>query len=162
MLGFTMTTKRQLIEAAHAELGLADYVFDVPAEQLQLALRRLNGMMAEWDGMGLRLGFPIPGNVGGGDLDTEAGVPDRAWEAISLNLAIRLAPQFGKQVSPETMTAAKRGFNMLLGKVVPGEMSLGRTIAGAGNKPLQWNLDPFLPEKPPALDVGPDGALEFE
>lgn len=157
-----MTTKRQLIEAAHAELGLADYVFDVPTEQLQLALRRLDGMMAEWNGMGLRLGYPIPGNVEGGDLDADAGVPDRAWEAISLNLAIRLAPSFGKQVMPETKAMAHKALNMLLGKVLPGQQSYGRTIAGAGNKPWRWQLDPFLLPDAPSVDVGPDGALELE
>jgi hypothetical protein len=156
-----MTTKRQLIEAAHAELGLADYVFDLPAEQLQLALRRLDAMMADWNGMGLRLGYAIPGSVEGGDLDTEAGVPDRAWEAIVTNLAIRLAPSFGKQVSPETKGSAERGLSMLLGKVLPPQMSLGRIPAGAGNKPWRWNLDPFLEPKGPVVDVGPDGELEY-
>lgn len=157
-----MTTKRQFIEAAHSELGLADYVFDLPSEQLQLALHRLDGMMAEWDAMGLRLGYSIPGNLEGGDLDTEAGVPDRAWEAITLNLAIRLAPQFGKQVALETKAGALKSLNMLLGKVLPGQQSYGRIPAGAGNKPWRWNLDPFLPPVPPQLDAGPDSALEFQ
>lgn len=156
-----MTTKRQLIEAAHAELGLADYVFDLPSEQLQLALRRLDAMMADWNGMGLRLGYAIPGSVEGGDLDTEAGVPDRAWEAIVTNLAIRLAPSFGKQVAAETKATAERGLNMLLGKVLPPEMSLGRIPAGAGNKPWRWNLDPFLEPEEPTIDAGPDSELEF-
>ncbi len=156
-----MTTKRQLIVAAHAELGLADYVFDLPSEQLQLALRRLDAMMADWNGMGLRLGYAIPGSVEGGDLDTEAGVPDRAWEAIVTNLAIRLAPSFGKTVSPETKGAAERGLSMLLGKVMPPQMSYGRIPAGAGNKPWRWNLDPFLEPPAPAIDAGPDSELEF-
>lgn len=156
-----MTTKRQLIEAAHAELGLQDYVFDLPAEQLQLALLRLDSMMADWNSMGLRLGYAIPGSVEGGDLDTEAGVPDRAWEAIITNLAIRLAPSFGKQVAPETKATAERGLNMLLGKVVPPEMSLGRVIAGAGNKPWRWNLDPFLDPPEATVDSGPDSELDF-
>lgn len=156
-----MTTKRQLIEAAHAELGLADYVFDLPSEQLQLALRRLDAMMADWNGMGLRLGYAIPGSVEGGDLDTEAAVPDRAWEAIVTNLAIRLAPSFGKQVAAETKATAERGLNMLLGKVMPPEMSLGRIPAGSGNKPWRWNLDPFLEPEEPTIDAGPDSELEF-
>lgn len=156
-----MTTKRQLIEAAHAELGLADYVFDLPAEQLQLALRKLDGMMAEWDGMGLRLGYAIPGSVEGGDLDTDAGIPDIAWETVSMNLAVRLAPQFGKQVSTETKAAAKRGLTMLLGKVMPNEQTFGRIPAGAGNKPWRWQLDPFLIRKDRGVDVGPDGSLEY-
>lgn len=157
-----MTTKRQLIEAAHAELGLADYVFDLPSEQLQLALRRLDAMMADWNGKGLRLGYPIPSSVEGGDLDAEAGVPDSAWEAIVLNLAIRLAPSFGKQVSRETKAAARSGLTMLLGKVMPGQVSYGRIPAGAGNKTWRWNLDPFLVPDAPIIDAGPDSELEFE
>ena len=156
-----MTTKRQLVEAAHAELGLADYVFDLPTEQLQLALRRLDAMMADWNGMGLRLGYAIPGSVEGGDLDTEAGVPDRAWEAIVTNLAIRLAPSFGKQVSPQTIASAERGLNMLLGKVLPPEQTLGRLPAGAGNKPWRWQLDPFLITDAEPIAAGPDSNLEF-
>lgn len=156
-----MTTKRQLIEAAHAELGLADYVFDLPSEQLQLALRRLDAMMADWNGMGLRLGYAIPGSVEGGDLDTDAGVPDRAWEAIVANLAIRLAPSFGKQVSPQTIATAERGLSMLLGKVLPPQQSLGRIPSGAGNKPWRYQLDPFLIPEQPAINVGPDGDLEL-
>ena len=156
-----MTTKRQLIVAAHAELGLSDYVFDLPAEQLQLALLRLDSMMADWNSMGLRLGYAIPGSVEGGDLDTEAGVPDRAWEAIITNLAIRLAPSFGKQVAPETKASAERGLSMLLGKNMPPQMSYGYIPAGAGNKPWRWNLDPFLEPAEPTIDVGPDGELDF-
>lgn len=156
-----MTTKRQLIEAAHTEIGLADYVFDLPAEQLQIALRRLDAMMAEWDGMGLRLGYTIPGSYDGGDLDTDAGIPDRAWEAVVTNLAIRLAPSFGKQIMPETKAAAANGLNMLLGKVLPPEMQFGRIPAGAGNKPWRWQIDPFLPPASNPVEVGPDGDLEL-
>jgi hypothetical protein len=156
-----VTTKRQLIEAAHTEIGLADYVFDIPSEQLQLALRRLDAMMAEWDGYGVRLGYPIPGSVEGGDLDADAGVPDRAWEAIVTNLAIRIAPSFGKQVSPETKGSAERGLNLLMSRALPPEMNLGRIPAGSGNKPWRNTLDPFLLPEHEAIQAGPDGDMEF-
>ena len=42
-------TKRQYIEAALTEIGLADYVFNSTPQDLQTALRRLDGMMAEWN-----------------------------------------------------------------------------------------------------------------
>jgi hypothetical protein len=50
---------------------------------------------------------------------------------------------------------------MLLGKVVPPEMSLGRVIAGAGNKPWRWNLYPFLDPPEATVDSGPDSELDF-
>lgn len=156
-----MTTKRQLIEAAHSEIGLGDYIFDIPAEQLQIALRRLDAMMAEWNGMGLRLGYALPGSYTAGDLATESGIPDRAWEAVVTNLAIRLAPSFGKAVMPETKATADRSLSMLLGKVLPPEVQYGRIPAGAGNKPWRTNLDPFLEPPSNPVEVGPDGDLEL-
>ena len=48
-------TKRQYIEQAFEEVGLAAYVFDLTPEQLQSALRKLDAMMAEWNAKGLRL-----------------------------------------------------------------------------------------------------------
>lgn len=156
-----MTTKRQLVIDAFAEIGLADYVFDLPTEQLQFALRKLDALMAEWNGMGLRLGYAIPGSVDGGDLDTLAGIPDRAWQAAVTNLAVRIAPSMGKQLMPETKAAADKGLTMLLGKVLPPEQQYGRIPAGAGNKTWRNSLDPFLVPDTTAIEVGPDGDLEF-
>ena len=56
-------TKRQFVEAAHDELGLSSYVFDMPTEQLQKTMRRLDAMMAEWNAKGIRLGYPMPGTL---------------------------------------------------------------------------------------------------
>ena len=35
-------TKRQLLSGAFDELGLADYIYDLAADQLEMALRRLS------------------------------------------------------------------------------------------------------------------------
>ena len=53
-------TKRQFVEAALTEIGLASYVFDLQPEQLEYARRRLDAMMADLNGKGLRLSYPIP------------------------------------------------------------------------------------------------------
>ena len=50
-------TKREYIEQAFEEIGLASYVFDLTPEQLQSALRKLDAMLAEWNAKGLRLGL---------------------------------------------------------------------------------------------------------
>ncbi len=92
-------TKRQYIEAALTEIGLADYVFNSTPQDLQTALRRLDGMMAEWNERGIRLGYPLPLSPQQSDLDSQTAVPDRANEAIVTNLACRIAPSYGKQVS---------------------------------------------------------------
>lgn len=49
-------TKRDIVAMAFEEIGLAGYVFDLQPQQLEGALRRLDSMMATWNGKGLRLG----------------------------------------------------------------------------------------------------------
>lgn len=53
-------TKRQFVTQAFEEIGLASYVFDLTPEQLDSALRRLDTMIASWNALGIRLGYPLP------------------------------------------------------------------------------------------------------
>ena len=156
-------SKRQFITAALSEIGLADYVFDLQPQDLESGLRRLDSMMAEWNAKGIRLGYPIPGSPQNSDINSPSEVPDSANEAIITNLAIRLAPSYGKQVMAETKVAAKGAYNTLLARAtIPNEQQLpGSMPAGAGNKPWRVYDDPFLRPPVAPLDAGPDGALEF-
>lgn len=156
-------TKRQFVEAALEEIGLASYTFDIQPQQLESALRRLDAMMAEWNGNGIRLAYPLPSSPQDSDLDTESNVPDSANEAIITNLAIRLAPSYGKQVIMQTMTTAKMGYNTLLSRsanVVEQQLP-GTMPSGAGNKPWRTYDDPFLRRPVDPVTVGPDGPLDY-
>jgi hypothetical protein len=152
-------TKRQFVFAALEELGLAAYVFDASPEQLQSAMRRLDALMAEWNGMGIRLGYPLPFSPEDSDLDDETEVPDWANDAIICGLACRIAPSYGKQTLPATMATANRGLNAILSRfTVPIEKSLPAGMPlGAGHK----NSDPFTESPADPLLSGPDGPLEF-
>lgn len=100
-------SKLQFVQAAFEEIGLAAYVFDLQPQQIESALRRLDAMMADWNGKGIRLAYPIPSSPENSNINAETGVPDSANEAIITNLAIRLAPSYGKQVMPQTQTVAR-------------------------------------------------------
>jgi hypothetical protein len=158
-------TKRQIVENAFEEIGLAGYAFDLQPEQLQAALRRLDTMMATWNAQGIRIGYPLPSSPGTSDLDASTGVPDAAVEAIVGNLAVRIAPLFGKTVSPDTKASARRAYNALLrwASEIP-EMDLDRMSipAGAGSKYWRYDGDPYLLERAPPLDAGTDGKIELE
>ena len=152
-------TKRQLVEAAMAEIGLASYAFDLMPEQRELALRRLDSMMAEWNTRGLRLGYPVPDNPADSDIDVDSNTPDAAWEAIITNLALRLAPSYGKQVNIETKVTARHALNTILSRAsMPAEMKLPAMPSGAGNKTID---SPFLPAPSSDLIAGPDATLDF-
>lgn len=147
-----MTTKRQLCEDAFAELALAGHAFDLAPEDMQTALRRLDMMLARWDGEGITLGYALPDPLFGSELDDESGVPDAAVETVVANLAVRLAAHYGRQVAPQTALTAKQGYDELVGKAVrPRPQQMPADLPrGAGNRHTNpWN--PFFP--PP--DTGP-------
>lgn len=139
-------TKRQFVEQAFSEIGLAGYVFDLQPEQLQTVLRQLDSMMATWNGKGIKVGYPLSTTPGGSDLDEETSVSMENNEAIYLNLAIRIASSFGKTPSPETKSSAKMAFDAIaLIAAIPAEQQFpGTTPAGAGNKPWRRYDDSFL------------------
>jgi len=154
-------TKRQFVEQAFDEIGLANYVFDLQPEQLQSALRRLDTMMATWNAKGIRLAYPLPSSPQDSDLDQETDVPDSAYEAIYTNLAIRIAPSFGKNVAIEVKTSAKQAYDVLLQRATaPIEKQLPRSMpAGSGNKP--WRIDdPFVAPPQSPVQTGSEGFLE--
>lgn len=155
-------SKRQFVTAALEEIGLAEYTFDMAPEQLQSAVRRLDSMMADWNGRGIRLGYPIPGSPEDSELETPSNVPDSANECIITNLAVRLAPQYGKQVSMQTMAAASMAFQNLAAKTVEDiEMQCPSTMPiGAGNKSL-GNRARFMPPPSDPVMAGGDGPITY-
>jgi hypothetical protein len=152
-------TKRQFVEQAFDEIGLASYTFDLQPEQLQSALRRLDTMMATWNAKGIRLAYPLPSNPQDSDLDQNTEVPDSAFEAIYTNLAVRIAPSFGKQVALEVKVAAKQGYDVLLQRATaPIEMRMPSTMpVGAGHKLYD---DPFVEYPDRLVQTGSEGFLE--
>jgi hypothetical protein len=154
-------TKRQIIQQAFDEIGLAPYVFDLTADQLESALRRLDSMIAMWDSRGIRLGYPLPGSPQNSDLDSETNMPDVAVEAAFLQLAARLAPSYGKVVSAETKAAAKQAYDALLVQfATPPEMRIPAGFPiGAGYKPYAID-DPFA-SREDQIHVGSDSVLEI-
>lgn len=158
-------TKREIVNQAFEEIGLAGYVFDLQPQQIESAIRRLDAMMATWNGKGLRLGYPVPSTPGAGDPDQQTNVSDMAVEAMILNLAVRIAPIYGKTVSPDTKATAKGAYNQLMAQAArPIEMQKDAWSipAGAGNKGWREDREPFLREAKEQLQAGPDSLLEFD
>ena len=156
-------TKRQFVTAAFEELGLADYAHDLQPQDLQMAVRRLDAMMAEWNGRGLRLGYPLVSDPENTLLDTETGVQDAANEAIITNLGIRIAPSFGRQVMQETMNTARRAYQVILSKSmnVP-ELQFPETLPkGAGHKEYRETNRRYFPKPSDPVDAGSDSELNF-
>lgn len=149
-------TKRDFVSQALEEIGLASYVFDLQPEQMDSALKKLDSMMASWAAVGVQVNYPLGANS---DLDDETGVPDAANEAIYKNLAIRIAPSYGKAIGADTRIGAKEAYDALVRLLVvvpqmqlPADMPLG-----AGHKRI---FD--FTRKPVSNTIGnPSTDLEF-
>jgi len=155
-------TKRQFVDAAFASIGYASHTYDIEPEQMQFALRAMDSMMGTWNGLGIRLGYPIPSDPDNSDLDDLTSVSDSANEAIYANLAIRIAPLIGKTVSAETRQIARSAYLELLNRATkPQEMQFPETLPrGAGHKPVRYD-DPFVDAPSDPLLTGDDGPIEF-
>lgn len=156
-------SKRDIIQQAFTEIGLAEYAFDLDPAQYQSALRRLDAMISQWENKGIRLAYPIPVSYANSSLDQSISGQDTALEALYLNLAIRLAPQFGKTPSPDTKAMAYQAYKTLLGQSAqPVELQTNNMVipAGAGYK---WYGDPSYPFlRPPSegLAAGDDSDID--
>lgn len=140
-------TKRDLIIEALGELGLGA-TFDITAEEYDSALRRLDTMLAVWDAKGIRLGYPLPATPDASDLDQDSNLPDAALEPVYLNLALRLAPGYGKTVSIDSRRNASDGYDRLqIDAAQPLPPQQPNTMPrGAGNKPWRPLSSPFFPK----------------
>lgn len=147
-------TRRQLITAALGELGIANE-FDVDPEELTSAVTKLNGMLASWNAKGLRVGYS-PGS----DIEGETGVPDAADDAVTLNLAIRLAPGIGKAPHPALVVDARRAYLALLTqrvKLIPVQLP-AEMIAGAGNR--RYSDRVFISPPSDPFETGNGGTID--
>lgn len=129
-------TKRQLVEQAHAEIGLSSYSYSLQPQQLQDAMIKMDSMLAMWRTKGIYIGYTSPEDQLGGDLDDDSEIELEANEAVYLNLAIRLAPSFGKFVAHETRINAKSAYLSLLNRatIAPELKHADGSLSGAGNR----------------------------
>ena len=152
-------TKSDFVYASLNEIGIADYDFDIGSEQTEAVMKRLDAMMALWDSKGIKLGYPMPTSADDSSLTQETNVPDVAWEAIILNLAIRIAPSYGKAVDIGTKILAKQALNTLysISSPVP-EMQFNSMPKGAGYK----SDGPFTAPPVDTLKDGDSAELDLE
>lgn len=153
-------TKGEIIQDAFTEMGIASFSFDTGPEEQSSALRRLDAMMGEWNSRGLRLSYPLPNTADGSSLDEDSNLPDYALRAVIINLAIELAPGYGKTLSNQTLTNARKALTILYSRSAqPAEQQFNQMPKGAGYKHTEWRWTRYPSDK---LVAGNDSELDFE
>lgn len=77
------------------------------AAQAEDALITLNGMLAGWEGVGIRLGVPELA------LTDTVPLPPSHDDAIAYNLALALATEYGNDLRPAVVAKAEEGMAAL-------------------------------------------------
>lgn len=147
-------TRRELITGAFGELGVSNE-FDVSPEEIIGGIEKLNRMLSAWNARGLRVGYSP-----GAGIDEQTGIVDGSDEAVTLNLALRLAPGIGKVPSPDLKRDARLALLALLTqrvRLIPVQLP-AEMIAGAGNRRHTQRV--FLSPPTDPLEIGSGGTID--
>jgi hypothetical protein len=138
-------SKLDLVNSALNEIGFADYVYDIDPAQLNRVLLQMDAMMMGWKSQGINVGYYQTYTPGLSDINSDSGLPSTAIEACYLGLAKRIAPSFGKTLSPETKTNFSEAWRAMLSNLALDVVYKrpANVLAGAGNKSYIENI--FLP-----------------
>jgi hypothetical protein len=135
--------KRFIIELGFGDIGSAGYEFGRTSEEVNDALMRLNALMREWPFS--LLGYAQP-TYGVGSPDENSGIADQYLNAIAGQLALRIAPMMGAELSTEAKSNIARSMAVLRGAVatIPTMPVAAQTPRGAG---VRFSTgDPFVVE----------------
>lgn len=152
-------TKRQLVVKAYASLGVADYVYDLSAEELRDACVDLDAMIASWKS--INISYNMSDSPDTADINADSGLPAFANQAVYLNLAPLLALPLGRQLPASLLVGAKRAYTELLKNAInpPQNKQFPGTLPrGAGQKSWDW---PYLNPPIDQLETGPEGQLDI-
>lgn len=130
-------TKKDIINLAFEEIGIAYYNFDIQPEQYISALKRLDSMMSVWQSKGLELDYLLSDPITGSSLEDEAILSDKAIKPVYSNLALDLCPMFGKNPSLINIKNANLSYkNLINTSVSSNEVKMDRYVLGGGYKPV--------------------------
>jgi hypothetical protein len=125
-----MTTRGQIVDRAFSAIGISDWSFSLSPEEQASAWGALDSMMLSppWCWLGYTAGGDEPNRS---DLMT---TPTYADEAISANLALRLAPASGKTVPGEHRKTARAALNVVTAETlcIPQDVRVPVRVRQAG------------------------------
>ena len=131
--------KVEIISDAYSQMRISGLTVQPTPEDLELALMRLENMVAEWETRNISTGYNFEENP---DPNSFINVIRGYWQCLATNLAARLIPDFNKPVPPELHAQARQSLSNLSGRSafnrVSGVPYPSRMARGSGNT-LRYN-----------------------
>lgn len=98
-------TKADIVNDAYSQLRISGLTVDPTPEDMMVALGRLDNMMAELSSRNICTRYNIEDTP---DPSSVTNVDQSFWHMMATNLAVRLIPDFNKQVPPTLMAQASQ------------------------------------------------------
>ena len=142
MVIYSEIFKADIIADAYSQMRISGLTVDPTPEDLELALTRLENMGAEFESRKMSAGYvleEIP------DPNSLCGVPRQFLHAYSTNLAVRLIPDFGKEVPMILFNQAKSSASNLAARsALQAQVPYPRRMPrGSGNTLRYYRWDRF-------------------
>jgi hypothetical protein len=102
-------TKNDIILGAYSQLRISGITRQPTPEDLEIALERLEDMAAQFN-VTMPIGFNFEDLP---DPNSDSGVPRALGQCFKANLAMRLIPDFNKEVSPVLIAQANQGLSRM-------------------------------------------------
>lgn len=151
-----MITKGDIVRQAYIELRISGLTNEATPEDTQIALKKLDSMLLAWTNKGLNLSWNKSDNFVDPDPQEDSGISDADYEAIYVNLAVKLAPAFGK---PPTQldSFARELYAGLFSTVLPTQQNNEYMPLGSGSR--RGACTPVYQESSEPIDVENDGNI---
>jgi len=131
--------KVDVIKDAYSKMRISGLTVNPTPEDLELALTRYENMMAEWFSRNIVVGYNFEEKP---DPNTQNHVIRSYQDCMSSNLAIRLIPDFNKEVHQVLYTQASSSLDSMSGRVALARLNQvpypTRQARGSGNT-LRYN-----------------------
>jgi hypothetical protein len=157
-----LITKRNIIQSALSEMGINPESFPVPVSRYVELCRRLDGIAANAQALGIPFGYPIASDSSIADLDSSFNLPNAVVPYLYYQLAVNGSSMFGKAVTRETKQAASNSLTTLYEwSYQPTSLPYPKGVyAGSGNKPWRYVNETIIPQSE-ALTISPDVDTEI-
>lgn len=103
-----MKTKIELLDRAYSKLRISGITVNPSPGDIEIALDEMECMLAEWDLVNVCLGYQFEDEP---EPNAESGLIRGYENAVQVNLAVRMAPEFGKNIPAELMMQASQSYS---------------------------------------------------
>lgn len=151
-----MITKGDIVNQAYVNLRISGLTSKATPEDTKMGLQTLEVMLLSWTNNGLNLGWIKSPYITDPDPQEDSGISDASYEAIYINLAVKLAPAFGKMPN-QLDSMARELYSALFDKELPVYENNEYMPLGSGNRCGAYA--PAYQEGSETIDIENDGNL---